>query len=208
MYMKKTIQLLALLALVNAVQAQDRAVPQGKNSVNVYYGYNIFTSFYKSVASQAAIDLKVKSLGPVGLVYEHMVTDVVGLGVELGYTNVSLAYAEDYTNFDNNGNLVVERVDYTWSFKTVRAMFRANFHFVDDEKLDAYAFVSAGYRNTTFDFTASDPQYSGTVSFNSPIFVGVKPGIAIRYFFTPAIGIHAEFALGTPIIGGGLSVKF
>lgn len=85
-------------------------------------------------------------------------------------------------------------------------MFRANFHFTNSEKFDAYGFVSAGYRGSSITFTSNDP--NAIKSSYSFIPFGLKPGVGFRYFFTDNIGINAEIAIGTPVMGGGLSFKF
>lgn len=209
----KIIALLGAMAISTISQAQfsakkpDSGEPfakKGTSSVNVYYGVSVFNGIYKNVASASAQDIRYSSLGPVGLMYEYIIADNVGIGAELGYRTFKLQY--DYDGFDNNFNNV--KYTDTYQFTSIRAMFRANFHFTHDEHFDAYGFVSAGYRSTTYKFTSTDPFFTGNSSFGGLIPFGVKPGIGIRYFFTENIGIHAEFALGTPLLAGGLSAKF
>jgi hypothetical protein len=208
--MKKIFTLIAAIVLFSGVQAQDsRAVPKGKNSVNIYYGYNAFTSIYKSAAASAGLNVKFKSLGPVGLVYEHMMTDVVGLGVEAGYGSTSIS--DDYTVEDydpNTGLYTTNTYQEKLTFSTIRAMLRTNFHFVKDENFDCYFLISAGYRNTTLSYSSNEPGYSYSGSFKVPFNFGLKPGLGLRYFFNGAVGIHAEIAAGTPLACGGLSFRF
>jgi hypothetical protein len=207
--MKKIFTLIAAIALFSGVQAQDsRAVPKGKNSVNLYYGYNAFTSVYKSIATDAGVNVKFKSLGPVGIVYEHMMTDVVGLGVEAGYGSTTMSYDYDVETYLGNGNYQTNVYTASAKFATIRAMLRTNFHLVKDENFDCYILISAGYRNTSFSWSTNEPgaTYSGTFKF--PFNFGLKPGLGLRYFFNNAIGIHAEIAAGTPLACGGLSFRF
>ncbi len=207
--MKKIFTLIAAIALLNGLNAQDaRAVPKGKNSVNIYYGYNVFTDIFKSVANDNALNVKVKSIGPVGLVYEHMMTDAVGLGVEGGYTKLTISDQYTDTYYDANNNLQTGTYDESLSFTTIRAMIRLNIHFVKDENFDCYFLTSAGYRNTKFAYSSNNPNYTAAGSFSSPINFGLKPGLGVRYFFNGAIGLHAEIAIGTPIACGGLSFRF
>lgn len=213
--MKKIITLCISLSLFQSASAQVvkdteklNVVSKGKNVVNLYYGVSIVGAFYKSVVSQSGIDVKTKTLGPLGLVYEHLVTDNIGIGAEFGYTNVYVGFSDSQTYFTSGGASVTDVYLYEYNFNTVRAMFRANFHFADSEKFDAYGLLSAGYRHTTFSFKTSDPYYTGSVSITNPIPVGLKPGIGFRYFFTDAVGLNIELALGTPLMCGGLSFKF
>jgi hypothetical protein len=211
--MKKIIILtFASLFAFNNVNSQSdaknetsKAMHKGVNSVNLYYGVSIFSGIYKAAAAADAIDLKFKTVGPVGIVYEHMVTDIVGLGAEFGYTQFTMNYTEPGNNSQTG---LVENWIVQWQFTTIRAMFRANFHFANSENFDAYGLISAGYRNTTFKFNTNDPFYNANVTFRGGIPFGVKPGIGLRYFFTNNIGLNMEIAMGTPIMCGGLSFKF
>ena len=206
--MKKTLLFLlvciCLDPVLNAQSSDDskRAVKEGDNTINVYYGTNVRSRFYKRVASATAENLEVKSFGPIGLVYEHMVSEIVGLGAEFGYSRTKLDYYDSYFVSGSTQNYI-----YTLDFTTIRAMLRANFHFADAEKFDAYALISIGYRRTTFRYSTTDP-YDIGLSYNSLIPVGMKPGIGLRYFFTKNIGLNMELAIGTPIACGGLSFKF
>jgi hypothetical protein len=208
--MKKIFTLIIALVLCNGVKAQDsRAVPKGKNSVNIYYGYNAFTGIYKSLAGSSGVDIKFKTLGPIGLVYEHMMTDVVGLGVEAGYGSTTMSYDYSEETYDSNtGMYTTNTYRATAKFATLRAMLRTNFHFVKDENFDCYFLISAGYRNTTFSYSSNEPNYTTSGSFKVPINFGLKPGLGLRYFFNGAVGIHAEIAAGTPLACGGLSFRF
>lgn len=208
--MKKSIVLIvaAVISFTTlSAQSSDRALSQGKSSVNVFYGVNLLTSFYKGLASQEAVDVKVTGVGPVGLMYEYMVTDGIGLGVEASYASTSLSYID--RNTDPTTGVIT---DYTWQLKfaTTRAFFRANFHFTKSENFDAYFFVAAGYRGTSFTVNSTDPSFVKE-DYKLPRVAppyGFKPGLGFRYFFTENIGINSEIAIGTPVMSAGLSFKF
>ena len=191
------------------IDNKKSAVKEGDNTINIYYGTNLLSGIYKRLAVESAVDLRVRSLGPIGLVYEHMVSEVVGVGAELGYSQTNLDFHNYDTYYDSQTNQnYADTYNYNMQFTTMRAMFRANFHFADAEKFDAYALVSAGYRTTTFKYTTDNPYDDTHVNFRTLIPVGVKPGIGLRYFFTDNIGLNMEIALGTPLMCGGLSFKF
>lgn len=207
--MKKSIVLIvaAVISFTTlSAQSSDRALSQGKSSVNVFYGVNLLTSFYKGLASQEAVDVKVTGIGPVGLMYEYMVTDGIGLGVEASYASTNLSYLDPET--DANG--VVTNYEWNLKFATTRAFFRANFHFTKSENFDAYFFVAAGYRGSSFTVNSTDPTFVKE-EYKLPRVVppyGFKPGLGFRYFFIDNVGINAEIAIGTPVMSAGLSFKF
>ena len=204
--MKKLLLSLMLVTLVvPTVQAQDeRPLKKGQNSINLYYGINLIRGIYKNVAPNDAT-VKVGGFGPVGIVYEHMVTDGIGLGAELGFGQTTVAW--DYEDVDFFTNNIIDTYKYEYKFTTLRAMFRANFHFAKTTNFDAYFLVSAGYRRNTFSIETNDPFWGGG-SISGFIPFGIKPGLGLRYFFTENIGIHMELAAGTPVACGGLSLRF
>jgi outer membrane protein W len=205
--MKKTIICMLLAAsAVQGVKAQDqeRAVMKGQNSINVYYGVNLLRGFYKSVASSSGADVKITGMGPIGLVFEHMVTDAIGLGAELGYGSTNVSWRDVSEDIFSG---TAQTYDYTVKFSTIRAQVRANFHFAKSSNFDAYFLISAGYRGQNFSYTTTDPTWQGT-SIKNPLMFGLKPGLGLRYFFTDNIGLNMEIALGSPVMCGGLSLRF
>lgn len=204
--MKKVLSIiLAGFICMNTATAQDRAMSQGKSSVNVFYGVNLLTSFYKGLASSTASDVKVTGVGPVGIMYEYMVTDGVGLGAEVSYASTTLSYKEQDTDYSTG---VVSTYDWKVKFATTRAFFRANFHFTKSEKFDAYALIAAGYRGSSFTIETNHPGGADDFKVGNFVPFGFKPGVGFRYFFTDNVGINLELAIGTPAMGGGLSFKF
>ena len=206
--MRKTlfgILIAASCVQVASAQGGERAVMKGQNSVNVYYGANLLRSFYKNVADEAALNLEIGGLGPIGIVYEHMVTDGIGLGVELGYGQTTVGWDYEDVDFFTGGVLNTYHVDY--KFTLIRAQVRANFHFAKSSNFDAYFLLNAGYRHQTFTIETNDPYWTGG-SIGTLIPFGIKPGLGLRYFFNGPIGLHMEIAAGTPLLCGGVSVRF
>ncbi|MES2680242.1 MAG: hypothetical protein V4635_10170 [Bacteroidota bacterium] len=181
----------------------NRAVVRGDNCINIYYGNNLVNFLFRKEAGSAATDMKRSSVGPVGIVYEHLLSDGFGLGVEFGYSQSTLHYY-DVPDFNQNKT----KFEYTLNASTLRAMVRLNFHFAGSKKFDAYWLISTGYRHVVFSYTTNDPYIGIEPSFFSMSPIGVKPGIGFRYFFNNYIGLNLEIALGTPILGGGVSFKF
>lgn len=205
--MKKTLALILVAACSMQfayAQGGERAVMQGQNSINIYYGVNLLRGFYKNLASETSSNVKIGGFGPIGLVYEHMVTDGIGIGAELGYGQTTVGW--DYESMDfNSSNLKNYHVEY--KFSLIRAQIRANFHFAKSENFDAYFLLSAGYRHQTFSVASNEPGWIGG-SVGGFIPFGIKPGLGLRYFFTDNLGLHTEISIGTPVFCGGLSLRF
>jgi hypothetical protein len=202
---KSLVCLAAAMFLLQGVKAQDneRAVVKGQSSVNIYYGYRLSNAVLRAFVDDNALNQRFKSMGPVGLVYEFMLSDVVGLGAEFGYGSQSVSW--DYTTLNSN----FETVTYTETLKitNLRIMARANFHFIKTPNFDMYGLVSVGYRNNAYTWTDTNPN-AVNESFDGVVPFGLKPGIGFRYFFGGPIGLHLELAAGTPAVAGGLSFRF
>lgn len=204
---KKTLATFLALAMIvcRAQEAKQRykTVQAGDNSINVYYGVNTILLFHSELISWSATNKEVKPFGPVGLMCEHLVNDVVGLGLEAGYSKVTVDY-DGEGDLSNPGSLY----HYTINFTSVRVMFRANFHFALSNHFNAYGLVSAGYRSLKWNYSSSDPNAAEKLAYNSTFPFGFKPGFGLRYFFNDNIGLNLEVATGTPVLSGGLTLKF
>jgi len=205
--MKKILLSLFLLG-ISSDEIVAQALKKGQNSLNIYYGVSLVRTFYKNLASQQAVDVEIKGLGPVGLVYEHMMSDKIGLGAEFGYGTTDVRYSETFQIFDiaTQTNQTV-KYNYEYNFTTIRAQLRMNLHFAESDNFDAYGFMSVGYRGTTGTFTSNDPNsLNETIPPILPF--GLKFGLGLRYFFTKSFGLQTEFALGSPALSGGLAFRF
>lgn len=193
----------AVCAQPNTVNAQ--AVEEGNILFDVYYGFpNLYGTTFKGLYADSGTeqDVKIRSLGPIGLRGEYMMSDKIGLGLDIGFNNTVLTFTE-FDSFDNK--------DYEYTFKTqkIGAMVTFNFHFLEsNDNLDAYFMVGAGYGNRSFTFESTDPNYVDD-SVDGIIPVASRVGVGMRYFFTDNIGLNLSLGLGQGgLVNGGLSVKF
>jgi hypothetical protein len=207
--MRKPVAYLSLLLLSFLMSVSTAQVMnKGNHSVNVYYGYSVFRSYYINVAELIAedenLDYSISTTGPFGLMYEYMVADVIGLGGELGYSASEFNWVMEGVDV----NLDPAKWNYKVNFATTRIQMRLNFHMIKSDHFDTYILFNAGYRNTKFTVDTDDPFY--VPEFKVPLFfpIGVKMGLGVRYFFIKNIGLNAEFALGSPMVSGGLSIRF
>lgn len=189
----------------------ERCVTKGNNIINAYYGacirnepYYQRSYFDPSEVSKINIKKTYSSIGPVGVVFEHLITDKVGLGAELGYRQINMSVSGQ-SNDSIAGQVTTHPFfKQTCQITMIRAMLRANFHFANTKKFNAYTLVSAGFKHTQ-----SSTAYHFLFFRNStPLPFGVKLGMGFRYFFNKNIGLNIEIAAGTPVICGGLALKF
>ncbi|MFT5600664.1 MAG: hypothetical protein ACI9N1_000900 [Flavobacteriales bacterium] len=184
-----------------------QATEEGNVLIDVYYGFpNLYSATLKSAYANSGTttDVKIGSLGPVGAKVEYMVSDKVGMGVDFNYTSTSVSYTEE--GYDAMNNLTT--YDYKVSRNVLRIFPRFNFHFGSGDSFDGYAGLGAGWRNSSWKFESTDPDYisdeiDGLLPVSFRLFLGG------RYFFTDNIGMNLEFGVGGgALIQGGLALKF
>jgi len=74
-------------------------------------------------------------IGPAGLRAEYMLADKFGMGVDFIYNSLSTSYSID--SISNTG-IVVASYDAKLSMQRFRVQMRMNYHFVENDNLDAW----------------------------------------------------------------------
>jgi outer membrane protein W len=201
--MKKLIlPLLALTMMLATTKTNAQALEQGNVIIDAYYGFpNLYSTVFEAAyESSNSTGLTLGSQGPLGIRAEYLITDKVGFGIDLGMNSSSISYSEA----DINNNIY----DYKFTTRKIGAIFTFNYHFVENDKLDAYFVVGGGYGNRTFKFTSTDPNYIEE-SVESIIPISYKIGLGMRYFFTENIGANLALGLGQGgLVNAGISAKF
>ncbi len=201
-----------VLFALNSTSVQAQAVEQGNVIVDAYYGFpNLYTAVFKTAYANSGseVNLKIGGLGPIGIRAEYMVADKIGIGIDAGFNNSKISYSEETTIYnDVTGNFDPVTYDYDFTTQKIGFMATFNYHFLDNDKVDAYAVLGAGYGNRTFKFESTDPSYTeGSIA--SLIPVASKIGVGMRYFFTDNIGANLALGFGQGgIVNVGLSAKF
>ena len=201
--MKKLIlPLLALTIMLAPTKTNAQALQQGNVIIDAYYGFpNLYSTVFKALyESSNSTGLTLGSQGPLGFRAEYLITDKVGFGIDLGMNSSSISYSEA----DINNNIY----DYKFTTRKIGAIFTFNYHFVENDILDAYFVVGGGYGNRNFKFTSTDPNYIEE-SVESVIPISYKIGVGMRFFFTENIGANLALGLGQGgLVNAGISAKF
>lgn len=180
----------------NSSDATGLAVSEGSILISAYYGGpNLNATILEAAYSNIGEDNPAASIGPVGGTFSYMVTDAVGVGLDVNYTDISITWNDNAV--DSSGTSV--NYDYKVGMSTIRIMPRFDFHFGTSEKFAPYVGVAAGWRNRTYYAKTDDPNFddSDAEGFN-PIAFRIAAGGSI--FFTDFLGLNLELGLG----GGGL----
>ncbi len=212
---KLSLGILTAVALFFGVNQQASAqVETGSIVIDTYYGFpNFGKSLFNAIANDpSTVNSRVTGIGPLGLRFEYMIADKVGVGADFNYLTNGFEY--DYTaSVYNPTTDSFEDRTYTATYKKtkLRIMARLNYHFVQTEQVDTYVGFGAGYKQRINSFTSTNPEdvedeletSLQLVPFSARICIGT------RFFLTDMVGLNLELgAGGGPLLSGGLSLKF
>lgn len=182
--------------------AQSRIVNRSNFIVDVYYGVS-FSNFV--VINQFGVGKINNLIGPIGLKFETMVTDKIGLGIDLNFSQTSISWINNSTY--NNGTYY-SYCNYDETH--FRALLNFSNHFMTTERSDTYSSLRVGLNSVNYSLNTNNPSLYRSYSF-FPITIPVSFRIAVghKFFFNNNIGINIEAGFGGgPLISGGLTFKF
>lgn len=185
-----------------------QAVEQGNVTIDGYYGFpNLMTSLFKAIAETNTTDpnLKVKGFGPVGGRVSYMVSDKIGVGLDIFYANSSFKYSDLGT--DSLGN--TKTYNYQLTNSRPRFLLRMDAHFGQSDVVDPYFAVGLGYSAAKYKFTTDDPGFDQTVySTRKLLPIAYRIAFGTKFYFAKFLGAGLEVGLGGPLVTVGLTGKF
>jgi len=212
-----------IFAVIGGVSAKAQ-MSQGNISIDPYIGvpnwansliYNQYDGNQTNIQDYKVVGSMLSYGGRI----EYMASDKVGVGADVNYEVSGYSYKFDDYVYDANGNMLMDaNGDYLitqyqtqYSAKKLRAMFRLNYHFVQEEKIDMYAGFAGGYKSVNR-ASETNPTTSSYIDANlngAIIPVTLRVAIGAKMYFTQNIGAHVELgAFGGGLLQAGLSVKF
>ena len=191
------------LSILNISTSQAQSVEKGDIIIDGFYGTpNLVTSVLKGLLIDGTISntVTIKSMGPFGGRAEILLTDNVGLGVDVIYASSSVSW-ESVSDFDSL------TYNYKVSNPRLRIVPRVSYHFSQNPNFDVYGVFGIGYKDSKLEFESLDVNWIPSIDFPlSP--VAFRLGFGARYFITPNFALNAEAGLGSALFTGGISVKF
>jgi hypothetical protein len=204
----------ASIAANSNVNAQ--AVEEGKILVDVYAGYGTaFNALFKSAYEGTDSDSKLTALDAIGVRGEYLVSDKFGVGIDATYSSIKIV--DPYTSlsytYDQNGMITSTtetKYEQTFSSKKIGVMVSMNYHFLENDKIDAYTNLGVGFKNRSYSYESTDPNgVNDDLGVGTVLPLALRAGVGMRYFFTDNIGINMNIGLGQGgWINGGLALKF
>lgn len=187
-----TITLVTLSSFAQDFEKGDNFITLGFG-VDPYGGYksnNIFTGAAKKTA-----------VGPIILMYERGVTDILGIGRIGAGGGIAQSF---YTRSWSSSNYT-----YKESQSRTSIIFRAAYHFeFNVDKMDVYAGVGGAAHFYSETYKTDDPFGTYVAKTGSHLGGGHYVFGGIRYYFTPSFGVYAEAGHGVSALNGGLVFKF
>lgn len=222
--MKKILLFLGVVALSSTSMAQTQ-VGQGDLIIDPYIGAPNWanSTLYNNLTfsdSSSVTDYKVNGgMLSYGGRIEYMLSDNFGVGADVNYEVSGFNYNDTRSVYDQSTMTYVDqKYNYDYKSKKLRAMVRLNYHFVQNERVDAYSAFGAGYKRIDRSAESTDPNWDqddvdgllgGGGSGNGAIFpISFRLAVGTRVYFTDNIGAHLELGIfGGSILQFGVSVK-
>ena len=166
---------------------------KGDSQINLGIG---FSGYYGTSSIYST------KIPPIELQYENFISDKISIGGFVGYS--SSTYEINYASYPGN---------YKSTGSTNYLMFggMGNYHFIDQDKFNAYAGAKLGYINvssnddSTYANEYFSQDYSGSLDTSGLLFGAHLGG---RYFVSENIALNAELGYGIALIKVGVSFNF
>ena len=189
----------------NAVKSDNslNAVKKGTVIIEPWYGGPLFGKALYTAGTDSLLNFSYTGLGPMGGSVEFLLADNVGIGIDFIYNSHSRNFSDASVNA--NGDPVV----YDYNFKTVRQRIhlRFNYHFSQDENVDAYFGIGVGSNTRAYSFETNNPNFDSADDEGQLIPVSMRICVGTRYYFSPNLGLVAEAGIGGALVRAGLSIK-
>lgn len=206
----KSIILLSFLSLIS-IGIRAQAMFRGNLSTTAYVGYpNILRlSMEVNESIPENIDVDYAGIAPSGIRMTYMVGDVLGIGLDLIYTQASASYSlKDSSFYNNTWNYSTN--DYYIIKKRLRPQIRFDFHLgSDNPSFDSYFGVGVGGN-----MRSREAYFNDSLVSNKPNELDVVIPVSLRlcygfqYFFNYNLAVVTELGLGGPLIQAGLTYRF
>lgn len=220
--MKKILTLIAGIVITGTAMAQS-PVTQGNFIIDGYAGipnwansllYNQYDPDQTTGEQSNVSNYKVNgSMLSYGGRFEYMVAENLGIGVDVNYEVSGFNFDYDDAVYDTvSMTYSPVAMNYDYKAKKLRAMFRLNYHFVQNDRVDAYTGFGAGYKNVSRVAYEENKVTNERTEVDGPkalIPVTMRLAIGTRVYFTENIGAMVELgAFGGALLQFGLSAKF
>jgi outer membrane protein W len=174
------------------------------NDTYISAGLGFGSLFLNNSIGQYTANESLRNTGPFYAKIENAVSDRLGFGVNIAYSNVK--YTRNYINYLYQGNETIQIVDpEEVDINLVAILARINWHYGSNKKLDPYMGVGMGYRNISYRYIKRS-KYNTNDDFKNLNIVplGFEFTIGARFLFNESWGGFTEFGLAQSVGQFGL----
>lgn len=174
------------------------------NDTYISAGLGFGSLFLNNSIGQYTANESLRNTGPFYAKIENAVSDRLGFGVNIAYSNVK--YTRNYINYLYQGNETIQIVDpEEVDINLVAILARINWHYGSNKKLDPYLGIGMGYRNISYRYIKRS-KYNTNDDFKNLNIVplGFEFTIGTRFMFSEKWGGFAEFGLAQSVGQFGL----
>jgi hypothetical protein len=198
--------LMTCLGLLPTLHAQDAAVQQGNVMLSGGPGFvsleGVAQTFITNVISLKSTytDLTTTASIPILVKGEYMISDYIGLGLNVNYSTFKASFKVDKIY---NGSVEMTRSSI---------ILRTNGHLGklisdDNKSWDPFIGLGLGYQNILLNYT-DNQTLTPDPSFTVPFPVTFEATAGIRYFMIPNVGAYLELGVSRAFVQVGITAKF
>lgn len=212
--MKKILLFMGVVALSSTAMAQTQ-VQQGSIIIDPYIGVPnwansiLYNELDPDTQETGVTDYKTNGgMLSYGGRAEYLVADDFGIGIDVNYEVSGFNFNYTDSTYDPASNTYsTSKYNYDYKAKKIRAMLRLTYHFVQNERVDAYTAFAGGYKGVNRSTASNDPGFQPTTG-EALIPVAFRLAVGARIYFTENIGINMELgAFGGALLQFGVSFK-
>jgi len=135
-----------------------------------------------------------------GLQFENMVTEQLGVGIQLNYTTMDITDRNSFVGFNNFNNFGFNEGDEI-NYTNLNIALTGKFYFTKDSMIKPYAGAGVGYNRTTLKYAENNSQFNNGLNFGSNSEAASASGsnvsgsgmLGAEVLFNDNLGINLEF---------------
>lgn len=199
---------------ISTQSAKAQVFEEGVSITTLGYGFPNFSGVWLNVWALDNESASQSSFGPLHLKYEYGITDKLGIGasVNLSTTKVTNPYTRTVYNPSKGTSTDVDYEEIV-RFRSINALIRLNYHFLDHDKVDFYSGLGVGFNKNSFKFESTDPDTDVDSELDdlnllvNVIPIGYEATLGLRYLFSDNVGAYIELGWAKSLFQVGLTVK-
>jgi opacity protein-like surface antigen len=198
--------------LINYGDDEQESVVKNSDTRSAFYindtymsvGVGFGSLILNNSIGQNSTNESVRNTGPFYAKIENAVSDRLGFGMNIAYSNVK--YSRDYINYLYQGNATIQIIEpEEVDINLVAILARINWHYGSNNKLDPYMGLGMGYRNISYRYIKRS-KYNTSDDFKNlnMIPLGFEFTIGARFLFNESWGGFTEFGFAQSVGQFGL----